>query len=47
MCVDYVIDNNQMEIYFYKQLSTAYRMTNNITKANAFSKKAESISNQQ
>lgn len=47
MGVDYVIDNDQMEIDFYKQLSTAYRMTNNITKAIAFSKKAESISNQQ
>lgn len=43
MGVDYVIDNNQMEKDFYKQLSTAYRMTNNITKANAFSKKAENI----
>ena len=47
MGVDYVIDNDQMEIDFYKQLSTAYRMINNITKANAFSKKAESISKQQ
>ncbi|WP_347923180.1 hypothetical protein [Pontimicrobium sp. SW4] len=41
--VDYVIDNAQMEIDFYKQLSTAYRMINNITKANAFSKKAENV----
>lgn len=41
--VDYVIDNVQMEIDFYKQLSTAYRMTNNNTKASTFSKKAEEL----
>ncbi len=41
--VDYVIDNVQMEIDFYRQLSTAYRMTNNNTKASTFSKKAEEL----
>jgi tetratricopeptide (TPR) repeat protein len=41
--LDYVIDNVQMEIDFYKQLSTAYRMTNNNTKASTFSKKAEEL----
>lgn len=41
--VDYIIDNVQMEIDFYKQLSTAYRMTNNNTKASTFSKKAEEL----
>lgn len=45
--IDYVIDNNQMEIDFYKQLSTAYRMINNITKSNAFAKKAENVLNKQ
>ena len=41
--IDYVIDNIQLEIDFYKQLSTAYRMTNNNTKATTFSKKAEEL----
>ena len=47
MGVDYVIDNIQMEADFYKQLSTAYRMTNNITKSKAFAKKAEQLLNTQ
>ena len=45
--IDYVIDNKQMEADFYKQLSTAYRMTNNITKSKAFAKKAEQLLNTQ
>ncbi len=45
--VDFVIDNPQMEVDFYKQLSTAYRMTNNINKSKAFAKKAEDILKQQ
>lgn len=44
--IDYVIDNKQMEIDFYKQLSTAYRMVNNNTKASAFSKKADELAKQ-
>ena len=47
MGVDYVIDNKQMEADFYKQLSTAYRMTNNITKSKTFAKKAEQLLNTQ
>lgn len=43
MGIDYVIDNNQMEIDFYKQLSTSYRMINNITKSKTFAKKAEDL----
>lgn len=45
--VDYVIDNNQMQIDFYKQLTTAYRMINNNSKASAFAKKAEELAKQQ
>jgi tetratricopeptide (TPR) repeat protein len=45
--VDYVIDDKQLEVDFYKQLSTAYRMTNNITKSKAFAKKAEQLLNTQ
>jgi tetratricopeptide (TPR) repeat protein len=47
MGVDYVIDNKQMEADFYKQLSTAYKMTNNIAKSKAFAKKAEQVLNKQ
>lgn len=43
--VDYLIDNVIMEIDFYKQLSIAYKLKNNITKSNAFSKKADALLN--
>ena len=43
--VDYLIDNIIMEIDFYKQLSIAYKLKNNITKSNAFSKKADALLN--
>ena len=42
--VDYIIDNIKMEIDFYKQLSVAYKLNNNINKSQAFSKKAEQLS---
>mgnify|MGYP000559906712 FL=1 len=32
-----------MEIDFYKQLSIAYKLMNNITKANAFDKKVNEL----
>ena len=41
--VDYIIDNIKMEIDFYKQLSVAYKLNNNINKSKAFSKKAEQL----
>jgi len=47
MGVDYVIDNKQMKADFYKQLSTAYKMTNNIAKSKTFAKKAEQVLNKQ
>lgn len=47
MGVDYIIDNKQMEADFYKQLSAAYKMTNNIAKSKAFAKKAEQVLNKQ
>jgi tetratricopeptide (TPR) repeat protein len=39
--IDYVIENIKMEIDFLKQLSLAYKLDNNITKSQAFAKKAE------
>lgn len=44
--VDYVLDDITMEIDFYKQLSTAYKLDNNITKSQAFAKKADDLSKQ-
>ena len=41
--IDYVIDNIKMEADFFKQLSIAYKLDNNITKSQAFSKKAEQL----
>jgi len=43
--VDYVIDDALMEADFYKQLSLAYKLDNNITKSEAFAKKAEDVIN--
>ncbi len=43
--VDYVIDDAVMEADFYKQLSVAYKLGNNITKSEAFAKKAEEVMN--
>ncbi len=45
--VDYIIDDVTMEVDFYKQLSVAYKNTNNITKSQAFDKKAEQLLKQQ
>lgn len=45
--LDYVIDDVKMEIDFYNQLSFAYKLDNNITKAETFSKKAESLTKEQ
>ena len=44
--VDYIIDDIQMEADFYKQLSLAYQLDNNITKSEAFSKKAADLLNE-
>ena len=43
--VDYVIEDVIMQADFYKQLSVAYKMSNNITKSEAFAKKAEEVMN--
>jgi hypothetical protein len=45
--LDYVIDDVKMEIDFYNQLSLAYKLDNNIAKAETFSKKAESLIKEQ
>ena len=42
--LDYIIDNTQMEIDFYTQLSLAYKLNNNNTKSETFAKKAEALS---
>lgn len=39
--IDYVFDDPVMESDFYKQLSAAYKLENNITKSETFAKKAE------
>lgn len=45
--LDYVIDDKKMEVDFYTQLSTAYKLNNNITKSQAFARKAEALTKQQ
>jgi len=45
--VDYVIDDTKMLTDFYKQLSQAYKMMNNIKKSETFAKKAQALSNGQ
>ena len=44
--VDYIIDDTQMEADFYKQLSLAYKLDNNITKSETFAKKAADLLNE-
>jgi len=41
--VDYIIDDINMEADFYKQLSIAYKLSNNISKSQAFAKRAEQL----
>jgi len=41
--LDYIIDNNKMEVDFYKQLSKAYTALNNLEKAKTFSDKAKAL----
>ncbi|MEP3837348.1 MAG: tetratricopeptide repeat protein [Algibacter sp.] len=41
--VDYIVDDTKMEADFYNQLSKAYTLLNNTTKAKAFSDKAKQI----
>ena len=41
--LDYIVEDVKMEIDFYNQLSLAYQLDNNITKAQAFEKKAETL----
>lgn len=43
--VDYIIDDPKMERDFYLQLSAAYRLLNNISKAETFAKKAQTLQN--
>ncbi|MDG5491147.1 lipopolysaccharide assembly protein LapB [Psychroserpens sp. SPM9] len=45
--LDYVIENPNMEADFYKQLSEAYKQTNNISQSEAFAKKAEALLKEQ
>ncbi|WP_246288452.1 tetratricopeptide repeat protein [Winogradskyella costae] len=43
MGLDYLIDNPNMEADFYSELSTAYKALNNISKSEAFAKKAKAL----
>ena len=45
--VDYIIDDAKMEIDFYKQLSIAHQLNNNISKSEAFAKKAKTLEDKQ
>lgn len=45
--IDFVIDNVIMKIDFYRQLSIAYKLDNNIPESNSFSKKADALMNKQ
>ena len=47
MGLDFLIDNPQMEADFYSELSIAYKGLNNITKSDAFAKKAQALKAQQ
>ena len=47
MGADFVVDDSKMLSDFYTQLSIAYKQNNNITKSEAFAKKAEALSKQQ
>ncbi|MCA0131336.1 tetratricopeptide repeat protein [Winogradskyella alexanderae] len=47
MGLDFLIDNPNMEADFYSELSFAYKGLNNITKSEAFAKKAQAIKAQQ
>jgi len=43
MGLDYLIDNPNMEADFYSELSIAYKALNNISKSEAFAKKAKAL----
>lgn len=47
MGLDYVVENPNMEADFYKQLSEAYKQTNNISQSETFAKKAEALLKEQ
>jgi predicted Zn-dependent protease len=47
MGTDFVVDDSKMLSDFYIQLSIAHKQNNNITKSEAFTKKAEALSKQQ
>ncbi|WP_179353410.1 tetratricopeptide repeat protein [Winogradskyella vidalii] len=43
MGLDFLVDNPKMEADFYSELSQAYKALNNISKSEAFAKKAEAL----
>ena len=43
MGLDFIIDDTEMEIDYYKELSLAYKLKNNIKKSEAFAKKASAL----
>lgn len=46
MGLDFIIDDDKMEIDFYNELSLAYKQKNNISKSEAFAKKAKTLKQQ-
>lgn len=44
--LDYVLDNPTMEADYYKQLSISYKLINDISKSESFTKKAEALKQQ-
>jgi tetratricopeptide (TPR) repeat protein len=47
MGLDFLVDNPKMEVDFYSELSIAYKALNNISKSEAFAKKAKAVKVQQ
>ncbi|MBO3115186.1 tetratricopeptide repeat protein [Winogradskyella sp. DF17] len=47
MGLDFLVENPQMEADFYSELSLAYKQLNNISKSEAFAKKAQALKVQQ
>lgn len=47
MGLDFLVDDIEMEIDFYKELSFAYKQLNNNSKSETFAKKAEALKQQQ
>ena len=45
--LDYIVDNKKLELDFYNQLSTTFKLQGNIEASEAFTKKAMALENNQ